>query len=506
MNRHPHARPANPKAKTKNNGAAKADAAEAQVFSAALALLTSDGPAESEIGPALSALCAAAKKKAAREQIDAAFSDRTRLYAYLGSERPKVRKNAARLLGALGRGRDAAALAAALTAEQTLLVIPSLLLALGSVGGRSARSALAAYPVPAAKDESEQSHIREIELALQKALARFDTAAFAPLTALDAPRTVLLTAPAGFSDLLAEELTELGYAPTACAQGVTVNTADLAGLLRARCAVELLLPVALRVPCTPLAVAKAFSPAPAQAYRLELRNYTGDRAAFLTETARLLGGTNNPSHYATELRIECDGDHAALSIRPCTVPDKRYGYRRGTISASIHPATAACLVRFAAKHAPAKKEEPRVLDPFCGSGTLLFERELFGPCEELQGVDLTENAVRTAKQNARAGYSDARFVQKDCLKFTPAVPVDELYANLPFGNRVGSHENNEKLYRSFIARLPELIAKDGFALLYTMEANLLERCLRHTPQLQVTKRLRTEAGGLTPWVFLIARI
>jgi len=488
----------------KRNDARRREEQQPAVDAAIVQLLSGDAE-DAAMTAVLSELCAAAKKKTASDAIDAACSDRSKLYACLKSSRPKTRKNAARLLGALGRGRDASALAAALTAEQTLLVIPSLLLALGAVGGSRARSALAAYPVPAANDETEVGHVREIRLALAKAMNRFDTEAFPPLNTLERAQAVLLTAPAGFSDLLREELRELGYSPAPHPQGAVVKTADLVGLLRARCAVELLLPLTERVLCTPEAVAKAFSEPPALPYRLELRGYAGDRTAFLTKTAELLGGTNNPSHYAWELRIDCDGTHAALYRKPCTVPDKRYGYRSGTVSASIHPATAACLVRFARKHAPAKKEEPHVLDPFCGSGTLLFERELFGPCESLQGVDLTENAIHTAKLNAKKGYSDARFVQKDCLKFTPSVPADELYANLPFGNRVGSHENNEQLYRSFIGLLPKWLAKDGFALLYTVESNLLERCIRHTPELTVRERMRTEAGGLTPWVFLITR-
>ena len=494
-----------PRPKQKQNPRPAADNAERQALEETILAFQSTDANDLAMTALLSKLCAAAKKQAAADRIVAAITDRTLIYACLESKRPKTRKNAARLLGALGRSRDEAALINALGKELTLLVVPSLLLALGNVGGSRAETALEEYPVPTAKDESEVTHVREIRLALQKAKNRFDRTEFPPLAALERAQTVLLTAPAGFADLLREELRELGYSPAPHPMGATVRSTDLSGLLRARCAMELLLPLTERVPCTPEAVAKAIVKAPELPYRLELRGYTGDRAAFLTAVSERLGGTNNPSHYAWEYRIECSGGYATLCRKPCTVPDKRYGYRYGTVSASIHPATAACLVRFARKHAPHKKDEPHVLDPFCGSGTLLFERELFGPCESLQGVDITENAVKTAKVNAKKGYSDARFVQKDCLKFTPAVPVDELYANLPFGNRVGSHENNEKLYRSFIALLPAWLAKDGFALLYTMEANLLERCICHTPELTVRERLRTEAGGLTPWALLVVR-
>ena len=104
----------------------------------AKALLADPASPEKERIACLAALTAAAKKKADKEAIDAAFSDRTPLYAQLSASEPKLRKNAARLLGALGDGRDAAALAAALPAERTLFVVPSILLALGRVGGSAA--------------------------------------------------------------------------------------------------------------------------------------------------------------------------------------------------------------------------------------------------------------------------------------------------------------------------------------------------------------------------------
>ena len=185
--------------------------------------------------------------------------------------------------------------------------------------------------------------------------------------------------------------------------------------------------------------------------------------------------------------------------------DTRFAYRRQALPASIHPVTAACLVRYGRRFRPAGKEAPSVLDPCCGSGTLLFEREKLSPCGSLLGVELTGRGVLAAKENAAAGRSRARFIQKDCLSFTPRAPVDELYANLPFGNRVGSHTDNEALYRGLAARLPDWLSEDGIALLYTMEHRLLQRCLREEPRLTLLGRTRTEAGGLMPQVFVLAK-
>ena len=74
-----------------------------------------------------------------------------------------------------------------------------------------------------------------------------------------------------------------------------------------------------------------------------------------------------------------------------------------------------------------------------------------------------------------------------------------------FGNRVGTHEDNTALYAGLVHRLPDWLSASGFALLYTMEYRLLETCLKREPRLRIIDRTATEAGGLTPHVFLVRR-
>ncbi|MBR0507589.1 MAG: hypothetical protein IJJ86_03175, partial [Clostridia bacterium] len=69
---------------------------------------------------ALSALCAIAKTKQGRAEIEACLSDRAILSALAGSEQPKVRKNVYRLIGALENEADVPILSHALETETTL--------------------------------------------------------------------------------------------------------------------------------------------------------------------------------------------------------------------------------------------------------------------------------------------------------------------------------------------------------------------------------------------------
>ncbi len=462
------------------------------------------GSVESDPVGALSALTVLARKQANREAIDRLFSDRSVLRRQLSSALPKARKNAARLLGALGDARDAEALADALSCEDTLFVVPSLLLALGSVGGETASDALNAYSVPSARDESEQTHILDIRAAREKALSALKRGLpLPPRDALPEARDVLLVSPAGFENILASELRLLGFPAKVCPDGAIVRTDRLSPLLAARCAFELLLPLSRDLPQDPVRIAAAADETLTRPYRVELRNYRGDRAPFIRAIASALGGGDDPSHYADELRVVCRDNACDVFIRPCSVPDERFAYRRRTLPASIHPATAACLARYALPFVSTARV--RALDPFCGSGTLLFELEKAASPAALLGVDCSGRALEAAWENARAANSRARFLQKDILRFEPREPFDLILSNLPFGNRVGTHASNEPLYRGFVRLLPRLLAKDGIAVLYTMEHRLLSGCLSAEPGLTVAAETRTEAGGLSPRVTVVRR-
>lgn len=479
---------------------------EAELRRNMLLLTCVEPAADAEASQALSALTAMAKKKAARELLTEKLKDMSLLTRYLAAEGFKVRKNAARLLGALGSEETLPALTAALKKESVLMAVPSMLLAVGSFKTEAAGQALNSFVLPKAKDETEEKNVKEIAEAWRTARMGFDAdVPFPVFERFSIPTTVLLTAPEGMDGVLFDELTELGMHPVKTEDGCTLTAERLAPVFRARCFSEMLVPVATPLSEDPESVAKAFSPAPELPYRIELRNYPGDRTAFIKKTAEALGGKNDPSHYAEELRIDFTENGMKLFRKPVNFTDQRYGYRKKTISASIRPETAACLIRFARANASHVSENAHVLDPFAGSGTFLFEREMLGGFASLTGVDIKQETVRTAMDNAHAGRSAARFVPKDCLRFVPREPADEIYANLPFGNRVGTHESNETLYRGFVKKLPELMSTTGFALLYTMEFRLLEKCIRQNPQLVIRARTATEAGGLFPHALLVEK-
>lgn len=451
-------------------------------------------------GEALSALCSVAKTKAGREEIEKELSGRGILYDLVRSSSPKVRKNAYRLIGALQKPSDMKEMEEALKREETLFAVPSLLLALGNLG---AEEAVRSYEVPVSAGPDTDKHIALIASAKNKALERFENSEREPVSLLEQPSEILCFAPKGFGKELRGELGKLGFPGKTEGDAVRIITDDIGKVYRADSMVEALLPIRKNVLLDPAAIAAAAGGCEGKRYRIELRGYLKNRAGFIEKLKDKLSGVNSPSNYDWELRIECRNDTADLYWKLWNVSDERYPWRENTIPASIHPATASALALYAKRFT---EDAPvSVLDPFSGSGSLLFACEKALNCKALLGVDISGKAVETARKNAKAGTSRARFVCKDILRFTVRSGSDIVISNLPFGNRVGSHRENETLYAGFVAKLPYLLNEGGTAVLYTAEWHLLGELIERNRKLRLVSSFQTEAGGLYPRVFVIQK-
>lgn len=457
-----------------------------------------ENPKDAALGEFLSEKVKQARTKLGKEEVLHEIGDAELLRSCCKHNDPKVRKNAYRLIGALESAECASCLKEALKSETTLYAIPSLILALGKL---NEVDAVREYVPPVSTGIETDKHIAEITEAKKKALQRSDKPDMTMITSLSEAETFICVAPQGMESILTEELCELGFEPETVQGQVMVKTAEVAALNRASCMCEALIPVAKGIAQTPEEIAAAVKDKLNCPYRIELRGYTKDRAKLIRRVSEAIGGDNNPSNYERELRIVCDLDRADLYIRLWNVVDTRYPWRVNTIPASMSAANAAALVRYA--HRFERTEYPSVLDPFCGSGTLLFARAALSPCRGLLGVDKSGSAVSLARKNAEAGRVKASFICKDATKFLPRDGFDLVLANLPFGNRVGTHQSNRDLYRAFLRVLPSLLRPNGIAALYTMEYHLLERCLEREKGLRQVDVMRTEAGGLFPWIFII---
>jgi tRNA (guanine6-N2)-methyltransferase len=147
----------------------------------------------------------------------------------------------------------------------------------------------------------------------------------------------------------------------------------------------------------------------------------------------------------------------------------------------------------------------------CGSGTLLVERAALGPASRLIGCDLDPGAIACASKNIGAAGTSAELYPWDATATPlPDASVTVLVADLPFGQLVGSHRDNTRLYPAILAEAARLAKPAARFVAITQQVNLFERSLRDARRWWrldrvVRIRLSSNTVPLHPRVYVLQR-
>ncbi len=150
-----------------------------------------------------------------------------------------------------------------------------------------------------------------------------------------------------------------------------------------------------------------------------------------------------------------------------------------------------------------------VLNVACGSGTLLIERLLAGRAQQAIGCDTDAESLDCARANLRAAGLDraARLEGWDAGAMPlETASVSMICADLPFGQLVGSHRENQEFYPRVFAEAARVAQLGARMVLLTHEVRLLERTAeRFAQHWRLLDLLRVRSGGMTPAVALLRR-
>jgi 23S rRNA G2445 N2-methylase RlmL len=243
-------------------------------------------------------------------------------------------------------------------------------------------------------------------------------------------------------------------------------------------------------------------------YRVEFRtmNYNRDRAEFVKNLSRELDEKssgnlkNSPSSYEVEIRIIETNNLCSVYVKLYSFKDNRFSYRKNDIATSINPVTAAIVAKSIEKWlTPSAK----VIDPFCGTGTMLIERAKLQEFETLTGVDIFRTAISAAEINSKSANLNIDLIAEDILEYVPTDLFDELITNMPFDNKSTTHNKYSELYSEFVTKIPSLVKPGGMAFVYTIEKQLFREVLADDLQLELIQEIKIESGRLTPHVFVL---
>lgn len=189
------------------------------------------------------------------------------------------------------------------------------------------------------------------------------------------------------------------------------------------------------------------------------------------ETDRQL--VNSTSNYEVELRlIENKEGNFNVLLRLHTIPDTRFDYRKEVVSSSMKPVNAALLVELAREY---MAEDAQVLDPFCGVGTMLIERQKVVKANTSYGIDILSEAITKARINTEAAGQIVHYINKDFFDFTHEYLFDELFTNMPFQTGHTTDEMISDIYVRLFEKAPQLLRKGGRVILYSHNASLVTK-------------------------------
>jgi len=150
----------------------------------------------------------------------------------------------------------------------------------------------------------------------------------------------------------------------------------------------------------------------------------------------------------------------------------------------------------------------RVVNLMSGSGTLLIERALHGKAQSIVGIELDAAALKCAKRNIRAANiaANVEIIQGNATQAPlPAGFADVMLADLPFGQLVGSHDENIELYPAVLREATRIAAAQARFILITHEVRLMERALQSSPDWTSIHTHRIELRGLHPRIFVLRK-
>lgn len=448
----------------------------------------------------LSDLRKLAKDENRKAQLQAEVADREAMFLdFLKSEDAKTRKNAALLLGDLAYQKGADALYEAYLAETTLFVRAAYLQALAEMDARDKlpelkqrlEALLAEEPSPENKKHTEE----EIR-ALRGIIIGYEGINRHTADIEGKKVTVILLTNRSQRETVRRTVT-CGTA-TVHPLGVLVETDNLPELMKLRTYRELVFPLKVEgfLPANPTACARAIwdsnvlellnnlhKEKGTYYFRIECKSGWDleERSVFTRKLAAELEALskgeliNSTSDYEVELRLIAnkEGEFFPVLWLPALKSD-RFAYRKNAIAASIHPSTAALIMEIAA---PYLKENAQIIDPFCGVGTMLIERDERVPAREMYGIDIYGDAIVYARENTALTKKRINYIHRDFMDFRHEYPFDEIVTNMPLRGKKTKQEMDD-FYRDFFEKAKEILAKDAILVMYTNELGFVKKQLR----------------------------
>ena len=171
---------------------------------------------------------------------------------------------------------------------------------------------------------------------------------------------------------------------------------------------------------------------------------------------------------AFNVRVFIDHETAIVGVRLGNKPLHERNYRAVERMGALKPPVAAAMVRLTELHTG-----QTLLDPCCGSGTILLEAAAMGAA--CFGGDFDAQAVQDTRANMRAAGAHLRVDHWDARRLPlDDASVDAVVTNLPWGRQIALDEALSALYGEICLEIERVLRTGGRAVLLTTSPELLD--------------------------------
>jgi hypothetical protein len=194
---------------------------------------------------------------------------------------------------------------------------------------------------------------------------------------------------------------------------------------------------------------------------------------------------NSVSDYEVEIRLleRKDGTFVPM-LKLFSIPEKRFAYRGESVASSIAPVNAALVAELAR---PYLRENAQVLDPFCGVGTMLIERNYAVHAGTMYGIDILGEAIEKARLNTSHAGMRIFYINKDFFTFSHEYRFDEVITDMPQVTASRSKQEIRSLYLQFFGAVGECLNPDAVLVLYATEPQFAREAVQRYPEYRIVQ-------------------